>query len=92
MLLGYPKVLQSLMGTLLTWGVTAAGAGLVFVLRGEQVSSPCCVLSFASHCPSLRTTKPVFILMHVRVSQRKVLDVSLGFAAGVSAGGLGNGG
>eukprot|EP00731_Ephydatia_muelleri_P029153 Em0020g797a len=50
MLFGYPKVLQSLMGTLLTWGVTAAGAGLVFVLRGEQ---------------------------------RKVLDASLGFAAGV---------
>lgn len=50
MLAGYNVVVQSLMGTLLTWGVTAAGAGLVFVLHGGQ---------------------------------RKVLDLSLGFAAGV---------
>lgn len=30
-------VWQALMGTLFTWGMTAAGAGLVFVLEGGQV-------------------------------------------------------
>ncbi|XP_047516967.1 zinc transporter ZIP11 [Pieris napi] len=50
MLPGYGAVTQALLGTLLTWGLTAAGAGCVFFIRGKH---------------------------------RKVLDVSLGFAAGV---------
>lgn len=50
MLNGYHPVLQSLMGTLLTWGLTALGAALVVVFQGGQ---------------------------------RKILDGSLGFAAGV---------
>lgn len=50
MIEGHPPVLQTLLGTLLTWGFTAAGAGLVFVFQSGQ---------------------------------RKVLDGSLGFAAGV---------
>lgn len=28
---------QALLGTLFTWGVTAAGAALVFVIKGGQV-------------------------------------------------------
>ncbi|CAL1528663.1 unnamed protein product [Lymnaea stagnalis] len=43
-------LLQTLLGTLFTWGMTAAGAALVFIFRGAQ---------------------------------RKILDGSLGFAAGV---------
>ncbi|XP_046737385.1 zinc transporter ZIP11 isoform X2 [Diprion similis] len=50
MLRGYGPVTQALLGTLFTWGLTAAGAGLVIFIRGKQ---------------------------------RKLLDVSLGFAAGV---------
>uniref|UniRef100_A0A8W8J3U6 CCHC-type domain-containing protein n=1 Tax=Magallana gigas TaxID=29159 RepID=A0A8W8J3U6_MAGGI len=50
MLAGYNAVFQTLLGTLFTWGLTAAGAALVFVFHS---------------------------------SQRKVLDASLGFAAGV---------
>uniref|UniRef100_A0A1L8DEI9 Zinc transporter ZIP11 n=1 Tax=Nyssomyia neivai TaxID=330878 RepID=A0A1L8DEI9_9DIPT len=50
MIQGYGPVTQALLGTLLTWGLTAAGAGMVIFLRGNQ---------------------------------RKSLDVSLGFAAGV---------
>ncbi|XP_033126528.1 zinc transporter ZIP11-like [Anneissia japonica] len=50
MIEGYDPVYQSLLGTLFTWGLTAAGSALVFV--------------FAS-------------------GKRKVLDGSLGFAAGV---------
>ncbi|CAB3251742.1 unnamed protein product [Arctia plantaginis] len=50
MIEGYGAVTQALLGTLLTWGLTAAGAGCVFFIRGKH---------------------------------RKVLDVSLGFAAGV---------
>jgi len=46
----YSPVIQCLQGTLLTWGLTAAGAGLVFFMKGTQ---------------------------------RKLLDASLGFAAGV---------
>ncbi|XP_046855144.1 zinc transporter ZIP11-like [Xenia sp. Carnegie-2017] len=50
MIAGCHAVVQALLGTLLTWSLTAAGAALVFVFDG---------------------------------SQRKVLDGSLGFAAGV---------
>ncbi|XP_012262350.1 zinc transporter ZIP11 isoform X2 [Athalia rosae] len=50
MLKGYGSVVQALLGTLFTWGLTAAGAALVVVIRGKQ---------------------------------RKLLDASLGFAAGV---------
>ncbi|XP_015588549.1 zinc transporter ZIP11 isoform X1 [Cephus cinctus] len=50
MLKGYSPVTQALLGTLFTWGLTAAGAALVVVIRGKQ---------------------------------RKLLDASLGFAAGV---------
>ncbi|XP_060108163.1 zinc transporter ZIP11 isoform X3 [Heteronotia binoei] len=49
MLLGYNPVLQALLGTFLTWGLTAAGSALVFVFSSGQ---------------------------------RRILDGSLGFAAG----------
>lgn len=38
MIEGYNAVTQALLGTLLTWGLTAAGAGLVIFLRGNHVS------------------------------------------------------
>nr|XP_023025524.1 zinc transporter ZIP11-like [Leptinotarsa decemlineata] len=50
MIEGYSPVMQAFFGTLITWGLTAAGAALVIFVRG---------------------------------SQRKLLDASLGFAAGV---------
>nr|XP_027217307.1 zinc transporter ZIP11-like isoform X2 [Penaeus vannamei] len=50
MLEGASPVTQALLGTLLTWGLTAAGSAVVFLLAGTK---------------------------------RKVLDSSLGFAAGV---------
>lgn len=50
MIEGYSPVVQSLLGTLFTWGLTAAGSALVFVFS---------------------------------TGQRRILDGSLGFAAGV---------
>ncbi|KAG5309896.1 S39AB protein, partial [Acromyrmex insinuator] len=50
MLKNHTAITQALLGTLLTWALTAAGAALVIIIRGKQ---------------------------------RKLLDVSLGFAAGV---------
>jgi len=50
MLEGKDPVLQAFLGTLLTWGLTAAGAAMAFFISGHQ---------------------------------RKLLDVSLGFAGGV---------
>lgn len=50
MLRGYNPLVQALLGTIFTWGLTAAGSALVFVFKSEQ---------------------------------KKVLDGSLGFAAGV---------
>lgn len=50
MLEGYSPVTQALLGTLFTWGLTAAGAALVFVFNSRQ---------------------------------KRILDGSLGFAAGV---------
>lgn len=39
MLAGYNAVFQTLLGTLFTWGLTAAGAALVFVFHSSQVMS-----------------------------------------------------
>ncbi|XP_044590214.1 zinc transporter ZIP11 isoform X2 [Cotesia glomerata] len=50
MIKGYTPITQALLGTLFTWGLTAAGAAVVVIIQGKQ---------------------------------RKLLDVSLGFAAGV---------
>ncbi|CDQ73184.1 unnamed protein product [Oncorhynchus mykiss] len=50
MLPGYSPVTQALLGTLFTWGLTAAGAALVFIFSSRQ---------------------------------KRILDGSLGFAAGV---------
>ena len=50
MIEGYSPIIQAFFGTLFTWGLTAAGAALVFVFQAGQ---------------------------------RKILDGSLGFAAGV---------
>lgn len=38
MLRNYSPVVQALIGTLFTWALTAAGAALVVVIRGKQVS------------------------------------------------------
>lgn len=37
MIQGYGPVTQALLGTLLTWGLTAGGAAMVIFLRGNQV-------------------------------------------------------
>lgn len=41
MIEGYGAVTQALLGTLLTWGLTAAGAGCVFFIRGKHVRTAC---------------------------------------------------
>lgn len=38
MIQGYGPVTQALLGTLLTWGLTALGSGMVIFLRGNQVN------------------------------------------------------
>ncbi|TNN42381.1 Zinc transporter ZIP11 [Liparis tanakae] len=40
MLEGYSPVSQALLGTLFTWGLTAAGAAMVFVFSGRQGFNP----------------------------------------------------
>lgn len=37
MIQGYGPVTQALLGTLLTWGLTALGSAMVVFLRGNQV-------------------------------------------------------
>ena len=46
MLQGQSAVLQALLGTFFTWGLTAAGAALVFVFSSGQVSCLAPVLRF----------------------------------------------
>ncbi|KAF7391561.1 hypothetical protein HZH68_011104 [Vespula germanica] len=36
MLKEYSPIVQALLGTLFTWALTAAGAGLVVIIRGKQ--------------------------------------------------------
>lgn len=38
MLKDHTAITQALLGTLLTWALTAAGAALVIIIRGKQVS------------------------------------------------------
>lgn len=38
MIQGYGPVTQALLGTLLTWGLTALGSAMVIFLRGNQVN------------------------------------------------------
>ena len=52
---GISPTLQAFLGTLLTWGLTALGSGVVYIIPKNQSA----------------------------VKQRKLLDSSLGFAAGV---------
>lgn len=54
MIQGENKILQAFLGTLLTWGLTAAGSALVFIFSTGRFAG-----------------------------KRKILDFSLGFAAGV---------
>lgn len=39
MIPGHGPVLQAVLGTFLTWGLTAAGSGLVFVFSSGQVGA-----------------------------------------------------
>ena len=48
MIAGYGPVTQALLGTLLTWGLTAAGAACVVFLRGNQRKSLDAALGFAA--------------------------------------------
>ncbi|XP_037814581.1 zinc transporter ZIP11 [Lucilia sericata] len=48
MIAGYGPVTQALLGTLLTWGLTAAGAACVIFLRGNQRKSLDAALGFAA--------------------------------------------
>lgn len=41
MIQGYGPVTQALLGTLLTWGLTALGSAMVIFLRGNQVNNNC---------------------------------------------------
>lgn len=57
MLQGHSSVLQALLGTFFTWGLTAAGAALVFVFSSGQVSRLASGLRFwGGVCASWKTT------------------------------------
>lgn len=84
---GYHPILQSLMGTTLTWGLTALGASLVLVFQGGQVSIKCHEIALTQSSSGIcNLILKVSVYMHNYhwfYLQRKVLDGSLGFAAGV---------
>ena len=77
MIEGESPVIQALLGTLFTWALTLAGAAMALFLQvncQEQVNikgceSEGCYNSDATH--------------NLQGNQRKLLDTSLGFAAGV---------
>lgn len=75
MIQGYGPVTQALLGTLLTWGLTAAGAAMVIFLRGNQVRE--------LNNNSIDDINILIKLLFVWNFQRKSLDLALGFAAGV---------
>ena len=60
MLEGYSPVVQSLQGTFFTWGLTAAGAALVFVLQGGKVFIKACLGIVLSYCLTCKRTNVAF--------------------------------
>ena len=44
MIEGQNKVLQAFLGTLMTWGLTAVGSGLVFIFSTGKFSGKVCLL------------------------------------------------
>lgn len=78
MIVGYGPVTQALLGTLLTWGLTAAGAACVFFIRGKHVNTSSFNWELSKFCKFKWSNVNNTICF-----QRKLLDVSLGFAAGV---------
>lgn len=59
MIEGYGPVTQALLGTLLTWGLTALGAAMVIFLRGNQVNPifhSLCISSYSHFILSTATT------------------------------------
>lgn len=78
MLSGYHPVLQSLMGTLLTWGLTALGASLVLVFQGGQVS-------LAVGTSLIHNTRDVsHVVLHTCTHLTPVMVVLLQFSAYVA--------
>lgn len=69
MLEGYSPVTQALLGTLFTWGLTAAGAALVFVFSSRQVmkAEPTIMQSLSKHFT--HRFKEIFVLMANMLSQ-----------------------
>ena len=82
MIEGRDPVLQAFLGTLMTWGLTAAGAAMAFFIKGNQVSYIEFVYLVAF---TFSTPKSIDIISSTLYTyfQRKLLDASLGFAGGV---------
>lgn len=69
-------VVQTLFGTLFTWGLTAIGSSLILVFSGTQVNiGRLLLLAFL--------IVPCNVLITLGIPQRKLLDCSLGFSSGV---------
>ncbi|XP_069786128.1 zinc transporter ZIP11-like isoform X1 [Narcine bancroftii] len=73
MIEGWSPVSQTLLGTLLTWGLTAAGAALVFVFSQGQTASSIYRVRAKERQRGHDVTR----------LRKHILDGSLGFAAGV---------
>jgi len=86
MLKEHSPITQALLGTLFTWALTAAGAALVVVIRGKQVSSNCysrvtrphsnSALPAISVCASVCKTSGLAVSVHhIRVPSRSELNL-----------------
>lgn len=65
MIEGLGPVTQALLGTLLTWGLTALGAGMVIFLRGNQRKSLDASLGFAAGGEHKLQTKYNWFLIQI---------------------------
>lgn len=74
MIQGYGPVTQALLGTLLTWGLTAAGSAMVIFLRGNQVNGTAFSL-FSHNCNNFKfdfyRAASVEFLVHFTVSRSR---------------------
>lgn len=74
MLEGYSPIIQALLGTLFTWGLTAAGAALVFVFSSHQVKKSL----LYQHVKPPRSVSPC-VLQYICLRQPDIQSVKTGY-------------
>jgi hypothetical protein len=72
MLQGYSPVIQALLGTLMTWGLTALGASVAILVQGNQVCPDDSRLAFSeSNRSDFCISRPKHLLLNSPLAEQR---------------------